>query len=146
MNQNEPQFTGTPKCPSDLPAPAKVEWRRVVKEMEALEMLRSVDMAALAAYCEAYANWRTAEEIVRTEGQIIHEPILSKAGEVVGEKVKRHPATTIAREERAAMVKIAALFGFDPSSRSRLSVPAQKPQTLNDILDNDDDHDPAFIQ
>jgi P27 family predicted phage terminase small subunit len=58
---------------------------------------------------------------VSKEGQIVSTPIISKDGEVLGYNHKRHPATTVAREERAAMLKAASLFGFDPSSRSRLT-------------------------
>jgi phage terminase small subunit len=47
---------------------------------------------------------------------------VNKSGEVVGHRTKRHPATSIAKEAQAAMLKASALFGFDPSSRSCLSV------------------------
>jgi P27 family predicted phage terminase small subunit len=47
---------------------------------------------------------------------------VSKAGEVVGYKAKRHPATTISKDALASMLRAASLFGFDPSSRSRLSI------------------------
>jgi P27 family predicted phage terminase small subunit len=67
-------------------------------------------------------RWRSAEEIVDREGQTINEPVVSKAGEVAGFKTKRHPATTIAKDALASMLRASALFGFDPSSRSRLSV------------------------
>lgn len=144
LNDSEPHFGGSPKCPSWLPKVAKAEWRRVAAELEALDMLRSVDTAALAAYCLAFARWRSAEEIVEREGQIHDEPILDKNGTVVGHKKKRHPATTVAREERAAMIKAAALFGFDPSSRSRLSV-APKGKNPDDDLTRDDEHDPAYV-
>lgn len=146
LNASEPAFTGTPRCPTWLNKIAKAEWRRIVAEMAALDMLRSVDTAALAAYCLAFARWRSAEEIVEREGQIHDEPILDKEGKVVGHKKKRHPATTVAREERAAMIKAAALFGFDPSSRSRLSVAPPREKTLDDHLDGNDDHDPAYVQ
>jgi P27 family predicted phage terminase small subunit len=144
-NANEPKFGGVPECPDWLTAAAVIEWNRIVEELHFLDMLRSVDTAALAGYCQSYARWKSAEQTVEAEGQTINEPIISKAGELVGHKIKRHPATLIARDERAAMARLAALFGFDPSSRSRLSVPATKPETLDDILD-DDGPDPAFVQ
>jgi P27 family predicted phage terminase small subunit len=145
LNTNEPKFGGIPECPDWLTAAAKTEWNRIVTELHSLDMLRSVDTAALSGYCQAYARWKSAEQTVETEGQTIDEPIISKTGELVGHKVKRHPATLIARDERAAMARLAALFGFDPSSRSRMSAPATKPKTLNDILD-DEGPDPAYVQ
>jgi P27 family predicted phage terminase small subunit len=53
---------------------------------------------------------------------MVQEPIINKAGEVVGHKTKRHPATTIAKDALASMLRASALFGFDPSSRARLSL------------------------
>jgi P27 family predicted phage terminase small subunit len=122
LNKREPNFTGAPICPTWLTNPAKTEWNRIVTELSALDMLRSVDSSALAAYCQSYARWQSAEKIVDKEGQTVQEPVLNKAGEVLGYKVKRHPATTIAKDALTSMLRAAALFGFDPSSRSRLSV------------------------
>jgi P27 family predicted phage terminase small subunit len=122
LNKNEPRFGGTPACPVWLSPDAKTEWKRVVKELSALDMLRSVDSSALAAYCQSYSRWQSAERIIDCEGQTVNEPITNKAGEVIGHKTKRHPATTIAKDSLASMLRASALFGFDPSSRSRLSV------------------------
>jgi P27 family predicted phage terminase small subunit len=122
LNKNEPKFGGAPVCPAWLTIVAKAEWKRVVADLKSLDMLRGVDSASLAAYCMSYARWRSAEEIVSEEGQTVQEPIVNKAGEVVGHKIKRHPATTIAKDAQAGMLRASALFGFDPSSRSRLVV------------------------
>jgi P27 family predicted phage terminase small subunit len=127
LNKNEPQFSGLPTCPDWLTPLAKIEWDSVVAEMASLDMLRKVDSASLAAYCQSYARWRSAELIVEQEGQTIQEPMTNRAGEVVGYKVKRHPATAISKDALASMHKASALFGFDPSSRSRLSVGDQMP-------------------
>jgi P27 family predicted phage terminase small subunit len=122
LNQAEPQFAGAPSCPEWLNADAKVEWNRVVKELFALDMLRAVDTAALAAYCQSYSRWMSAEMIVDKEGQTVREPVVNKAGQIVAHKMKRHPATIIAKDEKASMHRAASLFGFDPSSRSRINV------------------------
>ncbi len=122
LNNSEPQFSGLPKCPSWLAKDAKREWKRVTAELAHVGLLKSTDQAALAAYCVAYGRWQTAEAIVTAEGQTVREPIVSKDGAVLGYKTKRHPATIIARDERHSMRASASLFGFDPSSRSRLVV------------------------
>ena len=122
LNKQEPKFTGTPICPEWLTKVAKQEWDRVVKELASLDMLRAVDSAALAAYCVSYARWQSAEAIVEKQGQTVSEPILSKTGKVLGQKIKRHPATSIAKEAMASMLRASSLFGFDPSSRSRINL------------------------
>lgn len=121
INKREPNFSGAPVCPKWLTATAKEEWKRVTRELAALNMLRSVDSAALSAYCQSFARWQSAEEQIDKEGQTIREPITNKSGEIVGYKVKRHPATTIAKDERSAMHRAASLFGFDPASRTRIT-------------------------
>lgn len=85
-------------------------------------MLRSVDSAALASYCQSFARWVQAEETVTREGQTINEPVVNRAGDVVGYKIKRHPSTIIAKDEKTSMMAAAARFGFDPSSRTRIHV------------------------
>ena len=65
LNKSEPKFGGTPKCPDWLTPDAKAEWKRVVKELSALDMLRGVDSSALAAYCQNYSRWKSAEQIGR---------------------------------------------------------------------------------
>ena len=140
LNHNEPKFTGVPLCPSWLPASAKTEWKRIVEQLSDLDMLRSTDQAALAAYCVSYARWMKAEQLVTKEGQTTKQPLVDKTGlpllDPKGKvlyKIIRHPATIIAKDERASMLKAASLFGFDPSSRSRVQLPEQK--------DTDAEHD-----
>ncbi len=122
QNRLEPEFSGVPVCPDWLEDTAKVEWDRIVEELAALNMLRGVDTACLSSYVQSFARWRSAELQVTRDGQTISEPIVNKSGKIIGHKVKRHPATTIAKDEKAAMHRAAALFGFDPSSRSRISI------------------------
>jgi P27 family predicted phage terminase small subunit len=136
LNKSEPRFSGLPVCPAWLPSPAKTEWKRIVTQLEELNMLKSTDQAALAAYCVSYARWLSAERIVNREGQTVREPVTDKTGAVVGHKTKRHPATIIARDERSSMLKAAALFGFDPSSRSRVQLPEQEVKPEHDLIDS----------
>ena len=123
LNKAEPKFGALKECPAWLIEEAQDEWLRVCHELKALDLLQSTDRGPLAAYCMAWARWRSAEQTVTAEGQTVQEPITNKDGEVVGYKIKRHPASIIAKDERAAMLRAASLFGFDPSSRSRIHAP-----------------------
>ena len=135
LNKREPKFSGAPVCPGWITDVAKLEWNRIVLELAALDMLRAVDSASLAAYCLSYARWRGAEEIVTAEGQTVSEPVIAKTGDVIGFKVKRHPATSIAKDALAALLRASALFGFESSSRSRLQVRSSK--YLNNLIEQD---------
>ncbi len=138
LNESEPQFSEGIVCPEWLTAEAKAEWARMVSELDASGMLQSVDAASLAGYCQSFARWRSAEQLIDREGQTLTETIHNRSGLAVGQRVRRHPATIIAKDEKAAMQKFAALFGFDPSSRSRIFVtPRKKKSELDAILDGD---------
>jgi P27 family predicted phage terminase small subunit len=64
------------------------------------------------------------EEATRTldrDGRIVKLPILNAGGEVIGERMRAHPAV---RMQVDAMTKIKAFlseFGFSPASRPRLA-------------------------
>src|SRR3990172_1616378 len=60
-----------PDCPDWLRDEAKAEWERVVFALHECGILTNIDRAALAAYCQAYARWREAEEIVAMSSQIM---------------------------------------------------------------------------
>lgn len=140
LNRNEPKFAGLPTCPDWLTPPAKAEWVRVMKALRPLDMVKAVDEAALAAYCQSWARWQSAERLIESEGQTVQEPIVNKSGKVVGHKIRRHPAVGVAKDALAAMIRAAALFGLDPSSRSRIHVPGDQGNAdpLEKFLSSDD--------
>lgn len=105
---------GCPKCPSFLHPYAKDEWSALKPELDRLGLVTLVDRGVLAAWCQAWAEFRIATEILHEEGRTIHG---GKAG------IKMHPAVTMQRSAWKAMQAFAALFGLDPSSRSRLKLP-----------------------
>lgn len=137
VNKKEPKYGGKVKMPKWVPKEAKDEFKRVVEIVGEMELLTATDQAALEAYCVSYARWRTAEAIVDAEGQTVNEPIVNKAGDIVGHKIKRHPATIIAKDERLSMLRAASLFGFDPSSRSRIQLPNGEEAPKDDDTDAD---------
>jgi P27 family predicted phage terminase small subunit len=133
----EALFSGKPVMPPWIPKDAKAEWKRIVAELEGLNILKSTDQAVLAAYTVAYGRWKSAEAIIDKEGQTVQEPITNKAGDVVGYKTRRHPATLIAKDERASMQRLASSFGFDPSSRSRVQMTEAKEKVVEEDFEAD---------
>src|SRR5258708_2837634 len=67
-------------CPSWLTNQAKREWRRVAPLLEAQNILQKSDTMILAAYCEAFANWRDAVKHVEAEGAIIQYESTTRTG------------------------------------------------------------------
>lgn len=118
LPQGEPQpALGAPACPGWLSKEAREEWKRVVPELVRLNLLTLIDRAALAAYCEAYAQWELASKDVLTEGLTV--PSLHSV--VTNPKVRI--ADAAAKRMRAFLIE----FGLTPASRARISVqPEQK--------------------
>lgn len=104
-----PADGGNLRCPAHLDAVARREWRRVTAEGS----FNATDRAALIAYCVAYSNWLAAQAIVQREGQTISDPVVNKStGNIVGYRVRRHPATLVAKDERAASLQAAHRLGL----------------------------------
>ena len=129
LNKNEPKpEVSVPSCPSCLTATARTEWRRITKELKALELLTQIDRTALAAYCQAYGRWVEAENGLKASGLIITtEPQTNKKGKRTGGgNIIPNPLVGIANTAMKLMHSYLVEFGMTPSSRSRISVPGKK--------------------
>jgi P27 family predicted phage terminase small subunit len=118
LNTAEPQFESVlPKCPTHLKKEARREWKRVVGELFAAGLLTSVDRAALAAYCQAWARWVEAEKQLAIVGYTF---------KTENGYQQQSPWVGIANSALENIRRFAVEFGMTPSSRSRVKV--QKPQ------------------
>ena len=111
---------GTPTAPEWLSTLAKTEWRRIVPELEAAGLLSRVDRAALAVYCQTWAEYTEATKTLKKDGTIIEEPIQSASGAIIGHKKKPHPAVKLQRDASTRIRQFMSEFGFSPGSRSRI--------------------------
>ena len=118
-NPNEPQpigYSEPPPPPAWLLDNAQREWSRVVAALIVCRVLRPVDEQVLAAYCQAYARWREADEWLTENGSTV--VLRDKDGLV--KYVQQVPQVAISRAERTAMLKAAAELGLTPAARSRV--------------------------
>ena len=114
LNQNEPQpALGAPECPAWLDKEAKEEWDWVVPQLQPLGYLSVIDRAALAVYCQAWAELRIATKTLQKEGRTF----TTETGYMAP-----HPAVSQQRSAWQAVKSFASLFGLDPSSRQGLKV------------------------
>ena len=105
--------SNTPTCPAWLDKDAKAEWRRIANELHDAGLLKFVDRAALAAYCQAWARWMQAELLVQKIGLVVK----TTNGNIIPS-----PAVGIANVAMRDMIKALREFGMTPSSRARLIV------------------------
>jgi len=131
LNKNEPKPTaGIPPVPDHLSDEDKTEWFRVAAELNAVGLLTQVDRAALAAYCQAWADWVEAEEQLRRYGKMVKSPVKSVTRRSGGAEVTetsggfpmQSPFLPIRNRALEIMHKFLTEFGMTPAARSRISV------------------------
>src|SRR4051812_13319596 len=57
-----------PTCPDFLSADAKLEWKRIIDDLVTLGVVTMLDRAALAVYCQAWAEWKMLRKKIATLG------------------------------------------------------------------------------
>lgn len=117
LSGGEPQpVKKRPSCPKHLTGEAKKEWNRTSKQLFELGLLTELDRAALAAYCQAWAQWVQAqEEMSKPTFQMIET---TESGYPVAS-----PWLNVAAQAMKQMKSFLTEFGMTPSSRSRVKVP-----------------------
>lgn len=123
-----PQAAGSamPDPPDHLNEIAREEWARVADGLHAIRLLETVDRAALAAYCQAYARWVQAERgiAVMAQADQLTGGLMIKTSK--GNAIQ-NPLVGTANKAAADVIRYAAEFGMTPSARVRLAVPGAAP-------------------
>jgi P27 family predicted phage terminase small subunit len=97
---------------------AKAERRRVARTLHAMGVLTTIDRAALAAYCQAYARWVEAEEKLKESPTLYKTP---------SGYVQQSPWLGIANKQLELMGRYMTELGMTPAARSRVT-PMQDPR------------------
>ncbi len=103
---------GAPTPPDFLNERARAEWGRIVPELLALGVLSTVDRAALALYCLAYARLEEAEEQIRESPGLV---VMTTNGNAV-----QNPYLSVANKAMEQMHRYLSEFGLTPASRMRV--------------------------
>lgn len=111
-NPDEPVYEPEiPEPPKHIHAIAKKEWRRISTQLHMRGLLTSVDMAGLAAYCQAYALWVRAEQALVKEALTVE----NAAGTSI-----QNPLVKMSGEAMDRMRKFMVEFGLTPASRPKI--------------------------
>lgn len=111
--------------PDILSDRARLEWYRIGLELETLGLVSALDVAALAAYCEAFADWVWAREMIALyqvapggeDGYVMRTSTDYK-------QVSVYVQLAGAAEKR--MREWAAEFGLTPAARARVTGKVQQ--------------------
>ena len=115
-----PRPTEPPAAPDILTGYARQEWDEVAPKLWRLGCLSAIDVAALAAYCEAYKRWRTA--VTTLDEMAERDPVMR--GQIVKTQsggAAPNPIVLIADKAARDMVRFASEFGMTASARARIS-------------------------
>ena len=129
-NRN-PRKPGDHRPPKTLSEEARKHWLKISKELEACGVLTLVDKDALAIYCELYAQWIDAGEMVRKKGMVIADPRYAdretKKGKAMVVPVLS-PYFKASLKLSEQMKQMLCEFGMTPSSRSRIQSVSDQPE------------------
>lgn len=92
---------------------AAEEWRRLARELTVSKVLTKVDTGALALYCQAFDQWREAQNKLKRAQLVVTN---SRGDEVVS------PWVRVSNMAVQQMVRLASELGITPASRSRIKV------------------------
>jgi len=113
-------------CPSWLNRYAKEEWARLAPALRAQGVLTMLDVNAFAAYCEAYARWRDAEEHIEKYGATFETP---------SGYIQQTPYVAIANKAIKDMQSFCNEFGLTPASRARILAASDSKSSQEDPME-----------
>ena len=104
-----------PEKSSLLDDEARVEWDRIVPELDRLGMLCSIDQAVLESYCITYSRWKKAERAAAKRNDYYETTAM---GRMICREVLL--ALQCQKELRQLIIEL----GLSPASRGRITVGA----------------------
>ena len=128
LNEHEPQPDGRPVCPSWLLPEAKLKWKSLVPQLQALGLATKIDGDALAQYCQVWARWRAAEVFIAKHGDTYEST--DRQG---GARTKLSPYVLITQNLLAIMHRLQREFGMTASARSQIHV-EQAPKRQSEFM------------
>ena len=106
----------------------KKEWRRIVKELEKINLIGNLDRNNLGGYCNAFANYVKATEILKDQTYYIDRETRN------GVIVVKNPMVDIQRTYAEEMRKFASLCGL--TIDARLKAAAVKSDKTREAITN----------
>lgn len=105
---------------------ARKEWRRIVKELNEINIIGNLDLNNLGGYCNAFANYVKATDILKEQSYYIDRETRN------GIIVVKNPMVDIQKGFAEEMRKFAAICGL--TIDSRLKVAAVKTEAAEENI------------
>ena len=114
---------GIPPCPSMLDENARIEWRRVVKDLQKMHGAGGVDRGALVIYCMAWSDLKRLRRYLKDNGETYE----TNTG-----NPRIRPEVEIMNKAAGRLLQSAAALGMTVASRKGLMSSADKVADGND--------------
>jgi P27 family predicted phage terminase small subunit len=129
LNKSEPEPpVGGIAMPPHLGDVATARWRQLLPMLQAVKVMTTADVEALARYCDTYEWWLATRQKLKQEGDTY--PILNDKGEV--KYIAQRPEVSIAHKLAVQLRQLEQDFGLNPSARTSLHVEEEKPADEED--------------
>lgn len=133
----EPQPSpGLTDCPKHLFGKARDAWNFWKHELELMHIDKRPDSMMLEGACVAYSRAVKADLEVENKGFVVEEPIVIK-DQVIGYKIRRHPADIVSNRAWAQVRAFCTEFGLSPASRTRFVSGDQKADDDDSLLNGE---------
>ena len=121
-----------PKAPELLSKNGREEWEKVTMQLYNLNMLHSVDLRLVEAYCNEISLYIECELELRKNGRI--DNFTNTNGDLIRSQAK--PYLKIKNDALNNALKLAAQFGLTPVARASISAPITNNNTqINNYFD-----------
>jgi len=128
--EDPPELTrGECACPEFLTQKAQAEWRRVYPLLRSMRLMTEVDRGALAMLCQTWADYEVATKDIERNG--VQTEVLGENGAT--KYFAPNPYVAIQKSALASYMKLAAQFGFSPSSRRAILDPKSGDDPLGEF-------------
>ena len=108
-----------PAAPDWLSDIAKQEWEKVTLELYNKQMLHTIDLRLIEAYCNAIALHIETEQMLREQGRMS----IFKNPDGSDKHMQATPYQKIANDALDRALKLATQFGLTPTSRTSIAAP-----------------------
>lgn len=111
-----------PPMPEWLHPYAQAEWAFIVPHLHAMQILKIIDKAVVAAYCSSYGRWRLAEEgVQKITAANPTDPAAGLLMKTQAGNVVQNPLVGVANAARRDLVRAAAELGLTPAARAQIA-------------------------
>jgi P27 family predicted phage terminase small subunit len=121
-----------PKAPKWLSEIGKNEWDKVTQQLYHLQMLHSVDLKLIEAYCNEISLYIECEMKLREENRI--DEFKNSQGDLL--RRQANPLIKMKNDALNNSLKLATQFGLTPVARASISAPVTNNNTqINNYFD-----------